>query len=69
MQSLTVLAVLVLLLSVQQAAADYSSAALLDQVTSLPGADALTLGFNQFSGYLAVGQELTKNMVRQLFKI
>lgn len=32
----------------------YTSEALADQITSLPGADQLTIAFNQFSGYLTI---------------
>jgi hypothetical protein len=30
----------------------YTQAALSDQIVNLPGAEALSLNFNQFSGYL-----------------
>jgi hypothetical protein len=46
----------------------YTTEALADQVTSLPGAENLDITFNQFSGYLKISE--TKNMhywmVRQL---
>ena len=41
-------------------AVSYTKEALSDQITSLPGAENLDLKFNQFSGYLTVGE--TKNM-------
>ena len=39
----------------------YTEEALKDQISSLPGSEDLTIDFNQFSGYLKVGD--TKNMV------
>ena len=44
--------------------AEYTDEALLDQIDSLPGAENLDLDFNQFSGYLQIGPNLSKNMVR-----
>jgi carboxypeptidase C (cathepsin A) len=41
-------------------ASAYTPEALADQVTSLPGAENLDISFNQFSGYLTVGE--TKQM-------
>jgi hypothetical protein len=41
-------------LAVQHAAAAYTEAALADQITNLPGAEALDLKFKQFSGYLNI---------------
>jgi hypothetical protein len=61
-----VLSSLALLLGTASAAAvEYSSEALLDQVTKLPGADGLDFAFKQFSGYLqipGVDGTLSKNM-------
>jgi len=53
--------ILVLVASALHTAA-YSDDALLDQVVSLPGAEALTIPFNQFSGYLTIGDAQSKNM-------
>ena len=41
----------------------YTDEALLDQIESLPGAEKLDLKFNQFSGYVKIGSNLSKNMV------
>jgi hypothetical protein len=46
-------------------AVQYSSEALLDEVTNLPGAEGLDFSFKQFSGYLQIpGSDgtLSKNM-------
>ena len=42
------------------AVADYTPEALADQVTNLPGAEGLTIPFNQFSGFIKVNG--TKNL-------
>ena len=42
------------------ASAEYTPEALADQVINLPGAEALTLNFNQFSGFIKVNG--TKNL-------
>ena len=61
-----VLLAFALLLCSLQSVLSYSNDALADQIQSLPGADNLDFDFNQFSGYLAVGEALTKNMVNTL---
>ena len=54
------LALITVLACVSAAIADYTPEALADQVTNLPGAEALTVNFNQFSGYIKVNG--TKNL-------
>jgi len=43
-------------------ASAYTDDALKDQVHDLPGSEDLSFDFNQFSGYLKVGDNLSKNM-------
>ena len=40
----------------------YTPEALADQILSLPGAEALTIPFRHFSGYIPVTGKSTKNM-------
>jgi hypothetical protein len=57
--------VLMLLLALLRVSEGYSTSALADQIDSLPGAPS-PLQFNQFSGYLVLPNDLTKNMVISL---
>ncbi len=57
---ITMLALLSVLACLGAAFADYTPEALADQITSLPGAEALNVNFNQFSGYIKVAG--TKNL-------
>jgi hypothetical protein len=52
----------IFLVLIKVVSADYTAEALADQVLSLPGAEGIAdkINFNQFSGYLKVGN--TKNL-------